>query len=1855
MKYEISDIIQNKYIYGLTILRIHKKADKGVTYKMILKIPIYSYFLVHFLFLLINSMNVLILCGDFIPNSENIYLSTVLSSISPYFLVNKFYINNLTYLISCSFLITICTCRYIYFYYLIQKTKNYHLTEVYNIRVNFIIVVLNHLVYIFFSYIIEFLSFICYIELFPDLFIIKKSASIKSYVNYIFIVINIIFIFVYNYNNYQSIELMNRQCSDKKYPFRMRIRKLKLYILIFFQNMSIFQPLTIYLKNNENNISKIINIIIDILIIFLFILAYINSLKSFNYNNMLNKILSFIGEFCFTSMILEIILYSLSINQNSFRKLVSIILIKLLVTICLYFLLEKIYEKIMLREIKKKLFLNTSNNYSFNKGLVNNLLYIKELIEYNNNKVLVHILKFLYNHQKFCNNKHCGCKIIKITSCKESDIYLRLNDYLKQINYYIESILIKFDFHTNYELSYLISEHFFVNKNNPIMAYSVLQTLLHYNFHNLSTKELVFIYGTLNKYIKSILKGKINKVNLEKFNNNTNELFKCNKENELKQYFNILIKIKKITKLMKEYSISFNKIIKYKEIYENSIQIELDERDGEIYKINSSLLTNSFISELIHFLSDENNKTTNIKKFIYDLKEYNKILSYEFIYKCFLFIDYFWNAIIPNDLIEILYGFTTNRNLYNNFISQEIYELLEDNYLDYYNSEKKKYYLLLKYTKGLKISYISETLTRKLNIIKEDINNQDMSVLLIKDLNKPHNNAVNQYFMIKQQSVFLEKLSYIFDSKKYMIEQTVNSTFQIGLNKNILIICILQLNMKNKDIIFFANKNLEIISINQSFEDNFCLSLPLIEEFKIEIKDLFGIVKNNIIKKNNKEIRIVKEIKNFIRFDPKEHVLKNIFSSDVIKDNYRFIDDNLFNDNKGNEEDNNANDDEKIQLKPKIKNSFLKVIKNIFDNKVADMISLRTLKFKISNEIMFTKMKNLIEKISFYEQGKLENKNIYKDYLRLSENYNNIFTKNNIFFVLNIKQKLIYDTSFYLCKVEIYENNALIKDYTHFLDRKLLKDDDKKNIFTHKLKVKTIVLKSEKEREVTKKNIHFRKSIQFKNNSHREKIRTNKISKKFLGIILVSLIFILLIVYIIILIYQMSLIEQGNKIFKALFYTYYQKSKLLYIYSVTISIHFNLVNLTDISTLNENQKMLRLLIKNLEDGFHLFYKYYMEYKSYAGEDVQEMYSLKPIKQISVNWMHELIYNNYINEMQLMLYRIYDISRIDNYTEGDKTDCEYFLLENYQKLEKDRETTEIHGNLIKILYYLFKNYDSVYSDIYDELTLSFEKSFNNYTNKTVISYLALEFLGMLIYFIFFLINFIFLFRSNKYIFQNLLCIFLDFTQKNKYTFNNKNDNILLNRNILNYISLLNEFSPKKLENLYDNYHQYSEMFSNANLLNEKEKNELSINDIVKTSKKNNVVGCKTKKVIKSKNSTNKLEGLNFLSNIKMKINDKESSDITDNNRNINKLNFENLCMNFNNSGKNMKNKVDNNSLNLSDYTNHSSFLGLNDLKTLGELNGNEKQEEIKKNEVSDYTEYSNLTIDKIILLSKIVLIQAIKVIMIIFIIFSIIFIVYYIVKIVCGFLIITKIGILFDDFRILVSQYNEVVYYWKNIKILFILPNSPIYKNMTNVESYFNNEQNRNVLNLITTRISYYKRTAHLYNLIFNPKDYKDLLKADFCDNHHKCFELINSTQNILLNGINSAVSLYGKEIENFYKDYIKVKNILKTKEDIKRYFIKDTFEILGLNLNHIFSHLQERFFNDFLKDEEDLKRDFNNEIKILNIIALCYSLLLNLFSILYVFNYINSINDFVEISSLRINMAICHLKEKIKIMHMGFN
>ena len=203
MKYEISDLLNEKYKYGLTMLRMHKKADKGILFLLIFKLYAYNFYFIHILFIIISSMGLLILCNDFIPNYKKyIYFSNWLRYLTPHYLVKKLHISNNSYIIICSIIFFICILRILYTIKLIYKINHFQTTEVYKIKENIFVKILNHIVYIFFSYIIEFLSYILYIEFFPNDFIIKKNNNINDILQKIFCILNIIFIIIYNINNF---------------------------------------------------------------------------------------------------------------------------------------------------------------------------------------------------------------------------------------------------------------------------------------------------------------------------------------------------------------------------------------------------------------------------------------------------------------------------------------------------------------------------------------------------------------------------------------------------------------------------------------------------------------------------------------------------------------------------------------------------------------------------------------------------------------------------------------------------------------------------------------------------------------------------------------------------------------------------------------------------------------------------------------------------------------------------------------------------------------------------------------------------------------------------------------------------------------------------------------------------------------------------------------------------------------------------------------------------------------------------------------------------------------------------------------------------------------------------------------------------------------------------------------------------------------------------------------------------------------------------------------------------------------------------------------------------------------------
>ena len=319
MKYEIWDLLNDKYKYGLTKLRIHKKVNKAIIPILILKLSASDYRIIYALFIIISSMGVLILSNDFIPDyNNNIYFSNWLRYFTTFSLISKLKLTHHGYIIICSIIYIICLIRMIIKGKLIYNIYHYHSTEVYKLKENTIVRILNNIVFISFSYLIEFFSFIYYIELLPNDFIIKKNPYINDFHNF-FCVLNGLFIVIYNINNYLFLILANRPYADKSYPLRTLIPSTKLYIFIIFQNFILFHPIQYYLKYDINRIWSIIYSVISLLLL---LYTYFINVKLYDYDNFFNSLLSFIGEFCFISIIIEIILYFFSIKHTNNKEII---------------------------------------------------------------------------------------------------------------------------------------------------------------------------------------------------------------------------------------------------------------------------------------------------------------------------------------------------------------------------------------------------------------------------------------------------------------------------------------------------------------------------------------------------------------------------------------------------------------------------------------------------------------------------------------------------------------------------------------------------------------------------------------------------------------------------------------------------------------------------------------------------------------------------------------------------------------------------------------------------------------------------------------------------------------------------------------------------------------------------------------------------------------------------------------------------------------------------------------------------------------------------------------------------------------------------------------------------------------------------------------------------------------------------------------------------------------------------------------------------------------------------------------------------------------------------------------------
>ena len=1889
MKFEPSDILNDEYKFDLIKLGMHKKIKYNIVSHLFLKQSITGLKFIHIFFIIISSIGILILSNEFIPREKHEYLSSYLREITIFSFTKRLKMTHSTYLIICAIIFVICAFRLIFminFYY--QSNQKDPFSSFKN-KKSFIIRILNHIVYVFFSYIIEFLSFIFYIEIFPNKFIIKKDANVHKSLQIIFLVLNSILIIAYNINNHYFVKLINRPLSQQAYPIKFKFTSSKIIILIILQNFSLFHPLRYYF---EEKISKILCIVYFSIIALFLICVYFIEINTYNMDNLINSIISFIGEFCFVSVLIETLIYGLDIKCHTFKEIFFFILIKLIMSLCLYFGLKKIYFKIMMKLIKKKIFNNPYNN-QFDKELNDSILFIREMHENKNKKFLSKINKLFIEHKKNCSNNNCACKLIPIKKLKRNNDLFNLDVTIKKLNYFLESILIHFNFQNDYLLSLLLSEHFLIYKNNPLMAYSILQTLIHCNLENLKKDQLIIIYECMSKYIKIYIKKKEKNINIEKQNGIKSNLLKINKEEELSQYFHLVIKMKSVIKFMIKYSTEFLSIVHHKDNYESSTIVKLDEIFNEIKYIISPYLTTKILNNILIFLSLENSYTLYIEKLIQDLEEYNRNLNYEFLYKIFLFADFFWNGKIPEKLLNIFYVFNIDHLIYNTEIDQQIYTLLESKYNELFNNSKTKFFILLKFTKGIKITYISEMLARKMNYKQVELINNDLGILLIRELIQPHENLTKKQFLLNQNNVIKDKCKFIFDKNGYMYDMRLNSTFQIGLNKNILMLSSIEID-KNKNIMkFYTNRNLKIISINKNFEDKLFMSLALIREFNIELKDLFGINMDDINRSYRKELKKIRSIKEFKILDTREYVLKNLFRKKGMNNNYHIISKYIIND-KDDEFIDKDNEREKIlkenSYNQKYNNKIEKKLNNLFSNITIDNFKFNPIFYIINNKSFQNNLKLIFEKINSYEQDKLESKNIFNDFMKLTTNVNeNIYTQNH-FMNLEIKPRFIYDTIFFLCKIEIYSQSRLVGIKNDYTTQDQYDEENEKNFSNDNLinpnnntitpnKSNKLFWKIDETANNTKEIINeedigkMRKTGEKNSNYFQKKIKRVKTPKYKLFIILTFCILILLVTCIITFNYQINLVSIFDNIFNAIYYNYYQRAQFISVNTIILSMYYEILNISSHQDMTEKQDVIAFLAKNIENSRLLFINSFMNFKIELNEDFTQLYNPFVSNKITVNWENKIFVNDYITKTALILVDMFDVAEhIGNHKDNDTFDCENLLLEKYKNI--DRKNTPVYGNFIKLIYYFVINYEEGLFQFFKNLEHSFYGSLKKFSRDTKILNITLEMIIIFFFIFFFFINLYFLIQNNKYMFKNILYMFIDFTQDKTYDFNNKITNLLIEKKVKNYISLLKEFTPKNLEILkFDNDIKYlykEKLPDNIGVINEEENEKTK--DSSPTNKNNKFdFRAKTRKInninkfIMNKKTTN-LSDKNaifrvFSNNISEKKNNLFlKNDIrTLNNKELNLISnntSKTKIININNSRNNSTNVLLDSTIN---SLNNNSLIsgGMNSIKHVASIKARQKQNKNKEEDNSqsinmhfddleifkDEEDYE-LTIDKIFHKTKVSTLKSIKIIIIIFIIFTLIFIIYSLYKILTLVLFIDKFNNTVNDFSSMILQYNEVVRYWNNIKTLFILPNSIHSVHLEETENYFYSI-NSKVNYILNNRINNYKRVKKLYEVLSDSTKNLNETGIDFCFGHKKCLEVFYSND-LLTKEVESTVNLYAKEIENYYKDFIPNKDKITTKDDIKRLFINDKYELLSLNINHVFIYIEQVFLKFFLEDKEDIIDKFHFEVNILNSIEVCYCALLNLFSALFVYTYINKIIYSVEISSYRINESIQRIKLK---------
>ena len=1829
--------------YTQVVQHVHKNIPVYVPFLLMMKIDFTENFAFFFASYFFRFIGIIIHCGNFNLEEkkvlENKSISMWIRNITSYKLIQLFGMTNLGYIII-SLIIFVLFCIRIFLYgttiFKIKSKKDIESIRPYRFQI-----FMDHIVFILYPFLLEFLSFSVYILAIPNRFVIKKDISTS--LNLVVCILNIILIIGYNINGIIYMTCVNRPLTDKKTPVKYRYSDKKFYLLFLMQNFIIIQSIYFYL--NDTGL-KIYRTIIIIFFAGVFIGLFFTSLYTFNYPTLLNNFVDIMANFCFFSIIVEVTLHFLKYDITDNGSLFFFTIIKILIAVCFQYMSNTLNINFLLKYAKTELF-------KINKEIEDTIVYEVFLFIYDMMKNIKNskgdassqnLLNIIFLHQAECHQMNCKCKIIQIIPYGENYEKNFIPNLIERSSFLVESSFVQIDYSNDYDLTLLLCEHYCYFKDNPIMAYSMVQTLLHFNYEKLQLSQLIQLYEVADKYIDVSLTMAEFQLTRDLESGNKAGFNQILKENRFKEIYFMLQKIKKIKKIMFTYAQNEITIIKYKELIEESIKIHKDEETGEIRKITTSFLTTSNIGKILNLLEIE----VEIYKDLFDYIEQlnGQKLPIEFYYKCFLFAELFWGGKITEQIVPTMYSFTNDRNMYSTNLNPSVYFILRQRYVDLNLQGNSTYNAIFKYTKGMCIEYYSEPLANRLGYHQSDVVKQNIEVLLPKDLGAPHNTAVLRFLISKQNRVFPKIKNFMFDKYNQIYNSTIYGASLPGLGRNLMILIVIELKELVNEYYFLLNKNYELMAVSENFEKNYDMSMPLIEKFGINILDIFEINLERLKYDFQEDIKKILNLKHNMEIMTGEYFTKRLFRQNAKTggkynlNKFKLLDE-LEKEFRGDSSGTN------IKFIRKLKRAQL-MIEKIYNHNISEKVECSSVNLRINKQSVINNLVKVVNKLTEVDLHDESYKKLtesvlkFKNYNHIKEEDNNNMVKGHInnntydsYFDIEARISVLYDTPFYAFKLtEITKTTPGIQNINDSGSMSAPSQRSQKRVTFNRgtggTNTQSISINNSKSKTI---------SIKKKINNVQNTVKNNEIKCfRFIIYIIILLLVVLLIIYICIIFYQNKIISTGHNIFLGLYYNYYQRDKLLCLFASILSSYYHLFEITTYNDADGlmNNTLLQGIMKSysfdFQNSFHYFYTSYIDYKKNLNEPLTALYALRDMNKISTDWNNIKYQSDYISEAEYISYSAHNAALdLENIDSAKNQDCPQ-LFQGTFKLANNRNKRVV-SNFIPCMYYLCRNYNSQFYYFYQELQKESEDSFLNFSKGSKKIYILIEVLGMLLYVAFFGVMFFYLYQSNSMMFKNILNMFLDFTQEGAYNFKNHIDNFILIKKISEFNLLLVDFSLGILD-------KYNKKISTRSVINGNMNMSLDGNDNqafgagIKADKgKDDIDNMKKEEKKRKKKDKKKEENKDKVLNSK---NQNNVSKVDTSKGNLISPNGQTGFNKLNNSGMTLKKGNLNSSTNISLNTNLTTSSSQKNLTT-GD-NKNDKKEEIDDNAVT-----TDVILDK----TENMGILQIKIIIYIFILLFLVILIYFFVKLFISIGFIDDIKNIFDDFGTVSFKYSMVYYYFNTLRVLLIVPDftdESIFETMTNDLI----DETNNINNVLNYRMKNYASTNVLFNAFTRSQNDTSItnIQEIICQDDYKCNRVLSDkTYNMVSDGIDVAINAMVQETQNLYNDYSKKPKENITKEDVSDWYINVKFKQVDVNLNFVLSLVQERIYSAFLKDANDLTNKFQKEVNIFNSCAIIYCCLLGIFVVIYVVNKVQGMTKVVEVSTMRLNQAFCFIKE----------